>query len=171
MPHHCDIPVFPKLPQRCRMYTCRLASLGISVRCDHPGRDKATLDEDMLDDYNPMSCNTWTAKVLYMAAHSQVIQQLVERVVETVHPLRVVLFGSAARNAIGPHSDIDLLVVMPDGTHRRQTSQKLYRQIRGVGVPFDILVATPRDLKTHKDNVGLIYKTILRDGVDVRSFQ
>ena len=63
---------------------------------------------------------------------------------------------------MGPDSDIDVLVVMPDGVHRRQTAQLLYRQIRGLGVPFDILVATPDDLERHKDNIGLIYQSILR---------
>ena len=58
-------------------------------------------------------------------------------------------------------------VVMPDGTHRRQTSQTLYCRARGIGVPFDVLVATPQDLEVHKDNIGLIYRKILQEGVEV----
>ena len=34
-------------------------------------------------------------------------------------------------------------------------------------IPFDVLVATPQDLEMHKDNVGLIYRTILQEGVEV----
>jgi len=102
-----------------------------------------------------------------MVEYSQTVQQLVDRVVETVHPLRVILFGSGARNEANAQSDIDLMVVMPNGTHRRQTSQTLYRQIRGIGVPFDVLVATPHDLEIHKDNVGLIYRIVLQEGVEV----
>ena len=98
---------------------------------------------------------------------SQAIDQLVEKVVEASHPLKIILFGSATRGELGPDSDIDLLVVMPEGTHRRQTAQHLYRQIRGLGVSFDILVATPDDLETHKDNIGLIYQTVLREGKQV----
>ena len=98
---------------------------------------------------------------------SQAIDQLVEKVVEASHPLKITLFGSATRGELGPDSDIDLLVVMPEGTHRRQTAQHLYRQIRGLGVSFDILVATPDDLETHKDNIGLIYQTVLREGKQV----
>ena len=102
-----------------------------------------------------------------MVNYSKTVQELVDRVVETVQPLRIILFGSCARMEADAQSDIDLLVVMPDGTHRRQTSQRLYRQIRGIGVPFDILVATPRDLEIHKDNVGLIYRKVLQEGVEV----
>ena len=105
--------------------------------------------------------------VLIRVKYTQTVQQLVDRVVETVHPLRIILFGSGARKEADAQSDIDLLVVMPDGTHRRQTSQRLYRQIRGIGVPFDILVATPRDLEMHKDNVGLVYRNVLQEGVEV----
>lgn len=102
-----------------------------------------------------------------MVDYSRAVQQLVDRVVETVHPLRVILFGSGARKETDVPSDIDLLVVMPEGTHRRRTSQTLYRQIRGLGVPFDVVVATPQDLENHKDNVGLIYREILEDGIEI----
>ena len=65
------------------------------------------------------------------------------------------------------HSDIDLLVVMPEGVHRRRTAQKLYREIKGLAVPFDIVVATAQDLERHKDNDGLIYKNALKEGIEV----
>ena len=98
---------------------------------------------------------------------SQVIDQLVYRIVEASNPLKVILFGSAARGELTPDSDIDLLVVMPEGTHRRHTAQFLYRQIRGLGISFDILVATPNDLEKHRDNVGLFYHTVPREGEQV----
>jgi len=90
------------------------------------------------------------------------LNQLVTRIVEVVHPLRVMLFGSAARGELSHVSDLDILVVMPEGTHRRRTAQKLYREIKGISVPFDIVVATPSDLEKHRNNPGL--KTILEEG-------
>jgi len=92
------------------------------------------------------------------------LDKLVQRIVDAVHPLRIILFGSAARGEIGPDSDIDVLVVMPDGTHRRKTAQYLYGVISGVKVPYDIVVATPSDLEKHRDNIGLIYYAILKEG-------
>ena len=102
-----------------------------------------------------------------MQSEPEVIEQLIRRIIELVQPLRIILFGSAARGEMGPDSDIDVLVVMPDGVHRRQTAQLLYRQIRGLGVPFDILVATSNDLEMHKDNIGMIYQSILQEGKEV----
>jgi predicted nucleotidyltransferase len=102
-----------------------------------------------------------------MTPDSSVVDQLVRRIVETVHPLRIILFGSAARGEMGPDSDLDVLVVMPPGIHRRRTAQLLYRQINGLGVPFDIIVATSADLEKHRDHVGLIYRTVLQEGIEV----
>jgi len=95
------------------------------------------------------------------------IDELVRRIVEAVHPLRIILFGSAARGETGSESDVDLLVVMPDGTHRRHTAQYLYEQMSGIGMPVDIVVATPTDLDKHKDTIGLIYRTVLREGREI----
>lgn len=78
--------------------------------------------------------------------------------------MRIILFGSAARNERTPESDVDILVVMPDGTHKRQTAQMLYRRLRGLSVPVDILVTTQADLSRQKGSPGLIYRTILQEG-------
>jgi predicted nucleotidyltransferase len=97
-------------------------------------------------------------------SRKQCISYLVKKVVAAVHPLRIVLFGSAARKNVRAVGDLDIMVVMPDGSHRRQIAQRLYQKISGVGMPFDVIVATPEDLLKHKDNKGLIYYTILREG-------
>ena len=102
-----------------------------------------------------------------MSATSKSIELLVQNIVEAVHPIKIILFGSYARDAVNPESDIDVLVVMPEGVHCRRTAQLLYRQIRGLGIPFDILVATPSTLEKHKDNIGLIYRTILKEGWEI----
>ena len=95
------------------------------------------------------------------------IDQLVKSVVEAVQPLKIILFGSAARDNTTADSDVDLLVVMPEGIHRRETARYLYKHLGETGIPVDILVATPDDLKRHKNNIGLIYRTVLQEGKEV----
>ncbi len=97
----------------------------------------------------------------------ETINLLVKKIVTAVHPIQIILFGSVVRHGLLPDSDIDVMVVMPSGTHRRHTAQELYRQIKGLKVPFDIIVVTPDDLKQHKDNIGLIYGKIIREGKEV----
>ena len=95
------------------------------------------------------------------------LTEIVNRIVDSVHPLRIILFGSAARGDAGPESDLDIMVVMPDGTHRRHTAQDLYQRMIGVNAAVDIVVATPSDLQKHGQTIGLIYKTVLREGKEV----
>ena len=98
---------------------------------------------------------------------NRILDDLVRRIVARMHPLRVILFGSNARGTARADSDVDLLVVMPEGTHRRHTAQQLYLHLQGARIAFDLLVATPSDLERHKDNPGLIYKQILAEGREV----
>jgi predicted nucleotidyltransferase len=43
---------------------------------------------------------------------------IIARIVEVADPERIILFGSAARDEMGPHSDLDLLVVKEGDFHR-----------------------------------------------------
>ncbi len=45
-------------------------------------------------------------------------QEVVDRIVRAVNPLRIILFGSAAKGEMKAGSDLDVLVVMSEGTHR-----------------------------------------------------
>jgi predicted nucleotidyltransferase len=96
-----------------------------------------------------------------------VINDLVRRIVDAVHPLRIILFGSATRGEMGADSDLDVLIVMPEGIHRRRTAQDVHQRLFGFPVPVDVLVATPGDLEKHKDNIGLIYYRVLREGKEI----
>ena len=69
------------------------------------------------------------------------IDRIVQQIVDLVQPLRIILFGSAARDEATPGSDVDLLVVMPDGTPQRETAQKLYRQVVRNKTPIDLAVS------------------------------
>ena len=99
-----------------------------------------------------------------MGPRQEQLDLILQRVVEAVHPLRVVLFGSAARGEMTPDSDVDLLVVMPEGTHRRKAMEYLHTQFSGLPFPVEIVVATPEDLERYGQSVGLIYRSALEEG-------
>jgi len=48
----------------------------------------------------------------------RLLDEIVARTVAVAQPVRIILFGSAARGTMGPDSDLDLLVVVRDGVHR-----------------------------------------------------
>jgi uncharacterized protein len=95
------------------------------------------------------------------------INALARQIVDLVHPLRIILFGSHARGDARPDSDIDLLIIIRNRTNRRRVEETLCRKLRGHGVAFDVLVATESILAKYKDNIGLIYRTILDEGRDI----
>ena len=99
-----------------------------------------------------------------MKPTQEALDELVGRIVAEVGPRRIVLFGSAARGEAQPGSDIDLLIVMPDGAHRRRTAQHLYGRLGSDRPPVDLVVATESDILDHGDAPGSIYRTALREG-------
>ena len=102
-----------------------------------------------------------------MQPDPKMIDELVRRIVEVVHPLRIILFGSAARGEMGPNSDIDVLVVMPDGVHRRRTVQEIYRHLWGFGFAKDILVVTESDIQEYGSNPYMLIKNALEEGKEL----
>lgn len=102
-----------------------------------------------------------------MKPNEQKLQELTERIVDAVHPLRIILFGSAARGEMGPNSDLDVLVVMSEGVHRRKTAQLIYRHLLGFGFATDVVVATESDLRKYGDNFSLVYYPVLREGKEI----
>jgi predicted nucleotidyltransferase len=93
-----------------------------------------------------------------------VIDNLITRIKRVIEPEQVIIFGSAARGLMAPDSDIDVLVVIPKGIHRFHTCQAIHRQLSGFGFPVDVVVANKEVLDKHKNNPGLIYQNILKEG-------
>lgn len=95
------------------------------------------------------------------------VRDVVAQILAVADPLRVILFGSRADGTARPDSDIDLLVVMPDGTARRRSAARIASRLPVYDVDVDLLVATPDVLARHADEPGLVYRTILRTGRDL----
>ena len=101
------------------------------------------------------------------ALDPEMIKEIVRRVTSAVHPLRVILFGSAARGEMGAESDVDLLIVVPDGTRRRDASRRAFRALTGMGIAKDVIVVTEGDVKEFGENPSLVIKPALEEGREV----
>ena len=97
----------------------------------------------------------------------RILDDMVKRIVEAVHPKRIILFGSAARGAMGSDSDLDVLVVVPDGTHRRKTAQTIYLSLSGLGIAKDIVVVTETDVRQYGNNRSLVLYPALQQGKEL----
>jgi uncharacterized protein len=97
----------------------------------------------------------------------ELLDEIVRRILEVVAPKRLILFGSAARGEMGSESDLDILVIVPDGVHRRRTAQAIYRRLAGIGLPKDIVVATESDVREHGGNPAMVLCPALREGKEL----
>jgi predicted nucleotidyltransferase len=78
---------------------------------------------------------------------SETLPAAVKRIVQALHPEKIILFGSYAHGTPTPDSDVDLLVVMD--TTARSTERYLAVSQLLVPRPFavDILVKTPQEIE------------------------
>ena len=93
-----------------------------------------------------------------------VIAAMTERIVQQFAPLRIILFGSQARGDAGPWSDVDLLVVLPEVTNKREAAVEVRRALANFAMSKDIIITTPDEIKRRGDLVGTILRPALREG-------
>ena len=98
-----------------------------------------------------------------MTLEPAILDDIVNRIVETARPQRIILFGSAARGKMGPHSDVDLLIIR-EGGHSRKLVGRMYRKLHGVGAAVDAVMVSPADVERYKDSHALIIKPALAEG-------
>src|SRR3954469_3922444 len=96
-----------------------------------------------------------------------ILDELVRRTVQAVHPMRIILFGSAARGEMGPNSDLDVLVVMPDGCDRLAVTQTLHCRLSGLGIAKDFVVVQASDVEQYGRNPYLIIHSALSEGKEL----
>ena len=93
-----------------------------------------------------------------------VLDEIVRRIVEAAEPEKIILFGSTARGDARPDSDLDFLVVKA-GAHRRKLGLKIRRNLYGIRVPIDVIVATPEDLERYGNSHAPVYKHAIKEGL------
>ena len=77
---------------------------------------------------------------------------------------RLSIFGSAVRDDFGPESDVDLLVVMPDGTDRREAAVAMRVALSGMLPATDIVVTTPDEIERRGHIKGTVLREAMREG-------
>lgn len=93
-----------------------------------------------------------------------ILAETVRRIVESVQPIKIILFGSAIRGEMKPDSDLDFLIIIPSGGHRRKTAQTIYRKLIGVGFAADIIVVTEDDIEKYGESSGMVIYPALKEG-------
>lgn len=78
----------------------------------------------------------------------ELLEEIVKRLVESLHPEKIILFGSHAYGNPVETSDIDLLVVVSEsGQPRYRRERKAYGCLWGLTAPVELVVVTKRELE------------------------
>lgn len=96
------------------------------------------------------------------------IEQLLSGMVETLvarwQPERIILFGSHATGRANEHSDIDLLVILPDEAYYHGVSVEMRRELDKFPAAKDIVVARRSTIDERGHLIGTVYREALREG-------
>lgn len=98
----------------------------------------------------------------------QLLRDMTKVIVDQVHPVRVVLFGSHASGVAGPQSDVDLLVITPEGfgpnSSRRKIAAQLWRSLARFHIPVDLVLYSEQEVDEWRDSSNHLTTRALREG-------
>lgn len=95
----------------------------------------------------------------------EAIVEITRRLVDYFHPERVYLFGSAARGDVGPDSDLDFCIVLPDDAPDDFYRPTARMAVRGVGTAVDLVRWPTSDFDARAAHVlASLPATVVREG-------
>ncbi len=74
------------------------------------------------------------------------IERFAAEIAREFAPEQVILFGSYAKGTAGPESDVDLLVVMPDGVSGAKMAAEIIDRLKPT-IPLELLVRSSQQLR------------------------
>jgi predicted nucleotidyltransferase len=100
-----------------------------------------------------------------LLARDPVLAEIVRRLVDALHPDRIYLFGSRARDEAGPDSDYDLLVLVDRPAEPLyRLAQRGFRALRGVPAAVDVVVWDRETFDSRLHLKASFPATVVREG-------
>lgn len=99
---------------------------------------------------------------------AELVQQEVQRLVSHCSPEAIFLFGSARHGLMTTASDLDVLVVLPDGCDVGAAKTRYYRSARQNTVPVDVLFFTQTEFD-RRSKLGGICFVVAEEGALIYS--
>lgn len=95
------------------------------------------------------------------------IKRVVHRYVRVFAPARIVLFGSYAKGAQRPNSDVDLLMVTNFGADSSEIQRQARQLARDCFPPVDVVLASTSEVEQATMTVNPFLASILATGITV----
>ena len=95
---------------------------------------------------------------------AQRLPEAIRRIVEALHPEKIILFGSYARGNPTPDSDVDLLVIMETDLPITERYLSVSRLLVPRPFPVDILVKRPQEIQEALARGDFFIREIIEQG-------
>ncbi len=95
---------------------------------------------------------------------TEILAEIVERLVALASPVKIILFGSNARGEARPNSDLDLLVVEKEVTEQYDEALRLDRALGDFRLPIDLIVVSEAQFNRYGRVPGTVYYRSLQEG-------
>lgn len=92
------------------------------------------------------------------------LQQIVQRVTQSLHPVAIVLFGSHAYGIPNDDSDWDILVVTKTEKSYRERIRQMDELFLDRTQPMDFVVRTPKEIKERIQKGDFFLEEIMNKG-------
>ena len=85
---------------------------------------------------------------------NKMVERVTRSIVEQIDPLRIILFGSAARGEMNAQSDLDLLVIKEGlGQRRGETCGRIRGRLPPERRSVDIILISPEEVELNRDEI------------------
>jgi predicted nucleotidyltransferase len=92
------------------------------------------------------------------------ISNVINNIIDFMHPAKIILFGSYARGNARDDSDVDLLIIKQSPLPRYKRCLGLRRRLRGNKIPLDPICYTPDEIEQWRDVPSSFIHTVLTEG-------
>jgi predicted nucleotidyltransferase len=105
-----------------------------------------------------------------MAVHKQndpTLNKIIDIIVKTESPSKIILFGSRARGDNTDDSDYDILILKDTNENERKITTRVYKQFyeEHINKEIDLIAASTETMNRNLSATGFIYKKINEEGI------
>jgi len=94
----------------------------------------------------------------------QKIDELIRRIVDNIHPQKIVLFGSYADGTATDDSDLDLLILRETEKPMNHRARDILRLTRGMKIAVDVIVYTENEVNRWRENPNSFISEVFKKG-------
>jgi predicted nucleotidyltransferase len=92
------------------------------------------------------------------------LSEITNRIVDAMHPRRILLFGSRAQGNARADSDFDLMIEMDTDLRPMERARRVYRLFGPRRWSMDVVVYTPQEVRERRNYRNSLIHAIEREG-------